>query len=128
MKIAVHVVRTLLAALFLWASLAYFFNFMPEEKPSNDIITYMTGINMVHLLTIAKSIELICGVLLLLNVLAPLANVILFPLTINIFLVHLFLGPEQLPMVIAIILVQLFLAYAYRKNYAGLFTVKPLGA
>jgi putative oxidoreductase len=126
MKIAVHIARSLLGLMFLWASVAYFFNLMPQEAPPASVQTYMAGIMSVHLLTIVKSIELVCGVLLLTNLFAPLANVLLFPITVNIVIMHIFLDPKTAPIAIAILAIQLFLAYAYRRNYAGLLNSKPL--
>lgn len=126
MKIAVHVVRTLLALLFLWGGIAYFFKLGPQEAPTGPILTYVTGIELVHTMPIIKFIEALCGLLLLINILAPLANVLLFPIVVNIFLVHTFLDPSKIIVPIVILILQLFLAFAYRKNYAGLLSAKPL--
>lgn len=127
MKIAVHITRTLLGLLFLWASIAYFGNLVqPKEPLPVALLTYMQGISQVKLLTFVKTIELVCGVLLLVNILAPLANLLLFPITVNILLVHTFIDPNGILAAVAIIAIQLFLIYAYRKNYAGLLSIKPL--
>ncbi len=120
MKIAVIVVRVLLAAMYIYASVIFFFNLMPKEMPAMSAAqtTFMSGVMAsVYLMPLIKATELISGILLLINRTAPLAAVIIFPVTLNIFLYHAFLGPKDLPMVSAMLLLNLFLFYAYRSRY-----------
>ncbi|WP_293742535.1 DoxX family membrane protein [uncultured Pedobacter sp.] len=120
MKIAVIVVRVLLAAMYIYASVIFFFNLMPKEMPAMSAAqtTFMSGVMAsVYLMPLIKATELIGGILLLINRTAPLAAVIIFPVTLNIFLYHAFLGPKDLPMVSAMLLLNLFLFYAYRSRY-----------
>ncbi|SFA40526.1 DoxX protein [Pedobacter suwonensis] len=120
MKIAVIVVRVLLAAMYIYASVIFFFNLMPKEMPAMSAAqtTFMSGVMAsVYLMPLIKATELIGGILLLVNRTAPLAAVLIFPVTLNIFLYHAFLGPKDLPMVSAMLLLNLFLFYAYRARY-----------
>ena len=120
MKIAVIVIRVLLGAMFLFASISYFMKYMPDEKPvmSADQTTFMAGVMAtVYLMPLIKITELVSGILLLIGRTAPLAALIIFPVTLNIFLYHLYLGPKELPLVGAMLLFNLFLFYAYRQKY-----------
>jgi uncharacterized membrane protein YphA (DoxX/SURF4 family) len=100
---------------------------MAAPPPAGNMKIFNEGLMASgYLFNLLKSVELLCGVFLLLNLFAPLANVVLFPVSVNIFCVHAFMDPKGLPIAIGIIIFQLFLAYAYRKNYATLFTAKPL--
>ncbi|QNN43577.1 MULTISPECIES: DoxX family membrane protein [Pedobacter] len=119
MKIAVIVVRVLLAAMYLFASVSYFLNLMPKAPEMTAAqTTFMTGIMAsVYLFPLIKITELIGGALLLINRTAPLAAIIIFPVTLNVFLYHAFLGPKDLPMVAVMLLFNLFLFYAYRAKY-----------
>lgn len=120
MKIAVIVIRVLLAAMYLFASVSFFFNIMPKEVPAMSAAqtTFMSGVMAsVYLMPLIKATELIGGLLLLVNRTAPLAALIIFPVTLNIFLYHAFLGPKDLPMVGAMLIFNLFLFYAYRAKY-----------
>ncbi|WP_412465403.1 DoxX family membrane protein [Pedobacter sp. KLB.chiD] len=120
MKIAVIVVRVLLAAMYLFASVSFFFNLMPEEAPAMSAAqtTFMSGVMAsVYLMPLIKVTELIGGILLLINRTAPLAALIIFPVTLNIFLYHAFLGPKDLPMAGVMLLINFFLFYAYRAKY-----------
>jgi len=119
MKIAVIIVRVLLAAMYLFASVSYFLNLMPKAPEMTAAqTTFMTGIMAsVYLFPLIKITELIGGALLLINRTAPLAAIIIFPVTLNVFLYHAFLGPKDLPMVAVMLLFNLFLFYAYRTKY-----------
>lgn len=125
MKIAMIVVRTLMGLFLLYASVAYFFNLMPAPPTMPEaVITYNKGIAVAHLLTIAKAVELICGLLLVLGLFVPLATVLIFPITVNIVLMHAFADPANIGGGILLLVFNLFLAWYYRKNYAPLFQVK----
>ena len=119
MKIAVIIVRVLLAAMYLFASVSYFLNLMPKAPEMTAAQTsFMTGLMAsVYLFPLIKITELVGGVLLLIGRTAPLAALVVFPVTLNIFLYHAFLGPKDLPMVAVMLLFNLFLFYAYRAKY-----------
>jgi len=119
MKIAVIIVRVLLAAMYLFASVSYFLNLMPKAPEMTAAQTsFMTGLMAsVYLFPLIKITELVSGILLLIGRTAPLAALIIFPVTLNIFLYHAFLGPKDLPMVAVMLLFNLFLFYAYRAKY-----------
>ncbi|MBE5321934.1 DoxX family membrane protein [Pedobacter sp. MR2016-19] len=119
MKIAVIIVRVLLAAMYLFASVSYFLNLMPKAPEMTAAQTsFMTGVMAsVYLFPLIKITELVGGILLLIGRTAPLAALVIFPVTLNIFLYHAFLGPKDLPMVGVMLIFNLFLFYAYRAKY-----------
>jgi len=118
------VVRTLLAAMFLFASLAYFLK-MPQPAPTGNIKVFMEGLTaVVYLMPLLKSIELICGICLLVGRFVPLVTIVLFPILINIICFHAFLEPAQLPLVILLLAFDLFLAYYYRDRYKPILSAK----
>lgn len=119
MKIAIVIIRVLLGLMYLFASVVYFIKYVPEAPQlSADQITFMAGVTAsVYLMPLIKVTELVCSVLLLIGRTAPLAAIIIFPVTINIFFYHAFLGPKQLPMVAVMLIFNLFLLFAYHKKY-----------
>ena len=60
----------------------------------------------------------------------PLGLILLAPVSVHIFLAHLFLDQAGLTMAIVIIVLQLFLAWAYRDSFSGVLqaNAKPAGA
>ncbi|WP_121245461.1 DoxX family protein [Mucilaginibacter phyllosphaerae] len=125
MKIAMIIVRTLMGLFLLFASVSYFFNLMkaPAVMPE-EVITYNKGIAVAHILTIVKSIELLCGLLLVIGRFATLATILIFPITVNIVLFHAYADPANIGGGIVLLVFNLFMAYYYRKNYAPLFSFK----
>ncbi|MDN5285565.1 MAG: DoxX protein [Mucilaginibacter sp.] len=125
MKIAVIIVRILVGLMFLSSSAYVLFKLGPIPEPKGNIKVFMDGVKVsVYLLPFIKITELVCSIAFITGRFVTLATVVIFPIMINIVLFHIFLGPEDLITVIPLLIGVLFLAYAYRKNYIALFTVK----
>jgi putative oxidoreductase len=126
MKIALIVVRTLMGLLLLFASIVFLFKIPMGKMPamSADVQSYNAGLATVHMMNIVKVIELICGLLFVSGRFVTLANIVIFPIVINILLFHATLAPSGVPAAAFLFLGCLFLAYYYRRNYVPLFSVK----
>jgi putative oxidoreductase len=127
MKIAMIIVRTLMGLMFLFASVVVLFKIdmgkMPEMSEANK--TFMAGIMASgYLMTFIKVTELVCAIAFLIGRFVPLATVVIFPITVNILLTHIFVAPQGVPTAVLLLLGNLFLAWYYRKNYAPLFAMK----
>ncbi|HMI07707.1 MAG TPA: DoxX family membrane protein [Flavobacterium sp.] len=127
MKITTIIVRVLLGALFLFASISYFFT-TPEVPPmTGNAKLFMDGINASgYLMNLVKVTELICGLALASGFFTPLANLAILPVTVNILFVHICVFHAEIPMAVGVFLANVFLIYAYRNNYTGVFSVKQL--
>jgi uncharacterized membrane protein YphA (DoxX/SURF4 family) len=127
MKIAVIIVRSLLGLGFTFFSLAFFFQLMPQPEQTGAIKTFFDGmVASIYLLPTAKAVELICGLAFLAGRFVPLATILLAPILVNIFCIHLFLDPKGLPIAIVLGLMNLFLAYAHRDAFKPLFRSKGI--
>jgi putative oxidoreductase len=125
MKIAVIIVRVLMGLMFLFASVAFFFKLMPQPEMSGPIKLFNEGLAASgYFMPFLKIVELISGLLLVAGLFVPLTAIIIFPITIHIFLLHLFLAPEGIPVAVFMLFGNLFLAWYYRKSYAPLFIMK----
>jgi putative oxidoreductase len=127
MKIVMIIVRTLMGLMFLFASVVVLFKIdmgkMPEMSEANK--TFMAGIMASgYLMTFIKVTELVCAIAFLIGRFVPLATVVIFPITVNILLTHIFVAPEGIPVAALLLIGNLFLAWYYRKNYAPLFAMK----
>lgn len=122
MKIAVHSVRILLGLLFLMASVTYFLDLVPAPEMEGNIRMFNEGLAAAgYLFPLVKTVELVCAIALLSGRFVPLAVVALFPVTLNILLVHCSLDPAGLPVALLAMAGHLFLAFACRAHYRGLF-------
>ena len=122
MKIAVIVVRTLLGLLFLFASVAYFL-MTPPPMEDGPLKIFTEGLAASgYFMTLLKLTELACALMLLSGRFVPLALVILAPIAVNIFMVHLVLERSGLPVAVFVVVVMVFLAYCYRDAFKPLLT------
>jgi putative oxidoreductase len=126
MKITMIIIRTLMGLLLLFASIVFLFKIPMGKMPvmSEAAQTYNAGLATVHMMNIVKVIELICGLLFVIGRFVTLANIVIFPIVINILLFHATLAPSGVPAAAFLLLGCLFLAYYYRDRYAPLFTAK----
>jgi putative oxidoreductase len=126
MKIAMIIVRTLMGLLFLFASVSYFLMIMgvfPMPPLEGPMKTYNEGLAASgYFFMLLKITELVCAILLLTGRFVPLALIVLSPIIINIFFVHLFLDRTGLPVAIFLIAANIFLAYCYRDAFKPLLT------
>lgn len=114
MKIATIIVRVLLGAMMLFASISYFFNLMGEQpQPTGDLATLMAGFAASkYIFPVAKSIELLAGLMLVSGKFVRLGTIILLPISVNIFLIHTVVTGSDIPMAAAILVANMFLIYA----------------
>jgi uncharacterized membrane protein YphA (DoxX/SURF4 family) len=124
MKTAIIVTRILTGALLLFSASAYFFNLMPPQEMHGPSQQFLTGLFVSgYFMPLLKSLELICGIALVVGKFVPLATVVLFPITVNIFLFHAFLAPGEMLVSIFLLAANLFIAFGYRQNYRPLLSV-----
>ncbi|MEL1241066.1 DoxX family membrane protein [Flavobacterium flavipallidum] len=122
MKIATLIVRTLMGAIFLCTSISYFLNLNPETASTGDFKAFQVGlIASTYLMPLAKTVEFLCGLSFVFGKFTTLANIVIFPVIINILLINYFLRPTDLPIAVAVFAGNLFLIYSHWQNYKGLF-------
>lgn len=121
--------RVLLGVLFLAAGMVGLFNLAPPppDLPEN-LQLFNAGLAASgYFMTVLKLTEIVCGLLLISGYFVPLALVILAPIVLNIFFVHLFMFPDGLPVAIVagLLLVYLsFFAMPYSMTVKLLFKTK----
>ncbi len=124
MRIATIIVRVLMGALLVFASLSYFLNLFPQPTPTGDLATVMAGFAASkYLFPLSKAIELLSGLSFLTGKYMRLFNVVLLPITVNILLIHVFLSPvSELPIALFLFLGNIFLIYRNWDSYKWVFT------
>lgn len=113
------IARIILGLIFFVFGLNGFFNFIPQpQNMPESMMTFMTGMMATkYFFPLLKGTEVICGLLLLLNMYVPLSLIVLAPITLNIFMVHAFMAPDGIVMAIAIGVLQVYLAF-FVKPYS----------
>src|SRR5436190_12772965 len=127
MKIAMIIVRTLMGLLFIFASVVVLFNLMgpPPEFPNEIARKFNEGMFAPpYFVKVLKITELLCGIAFVAGRYVPLATVVIAPVIINIFLYHAFVDTSGLPVAVFLVVANIFVAYYYRKSYAGLLAAR----
>src|ERR1700692_3502049 len=125
MNKVIVVARVLLGALFLMFGLNFFLHFLKMPMPTGDAGTYMGVLFMHHFLYVVGALQVIGGLLLLVGRFVPLGLVLLGPVIVNILLYHLLLEPAGVAPGVTVTVLELFLLFAYRKSFRGLFDAVP---
>ncbi|MFT4416624.1 DoxX family membrane protein [Fredinandcohnia humi] len=124
-KIFMHISRLFLGVVFCVAGINGFFVIFGLEPFIATSPEAMALFQFKYLLVVEKSLEIICGILLLLNRFVPLALVILSPIVANIFLLHLFQDHSLLLLAAILSLALSHLLFCYRENFMSLLESKP---
>lgn len=97
----------------------------PKEPMSDAAQAFMTGLfKSGYLFHLIKATEIVAGALLLVGRFTPLALILLAPIVVNIFLVHALLMPSGLPIAFVVVILESYLAWAYRDSYRPLFVAR----
>ena len=122
------VARTLLGLAFLVFGANFFLNFLPEPAPPPEAGAFLGALVTGKILTIAKVIEVVAGLLLISNLFVPLALAVLAPVEIGILAFHAVFAPAGLPLPAILVALTVYLAWAYRAAFAPMLRahVQPL--
>lgn len=124
MKIVTLIARILLGLLFAVFGLNGFLHFIPMQPPTGLAGQYMGALFLSHYLTVVFALELVGGLLLLVNRYVPLALTLLGPVLVNIVLFHACLAPAGLPMALFAVVLWLIVFAGVRGSFAGLLVQK----
>jgi len=127
MKIAVIIARILMGLIFAVFGANGLHPFipmgpMPEGLPGQFMVVFFQS----HWIMFVAIVQLVSGLLLLVNRYVPLALALLGPVITNIILYHSLLNHAGAQLAVVVTILWLFLFYAYRQYFAGLFVQKAL--
>ncbi|MFN0047672.1 MAG: DoxX family membrane protein [Cytophagales bacterium] len=124
-KLPTMIARILLGIIFFVFGLNGFMNFMPLPPLNESAGVFIGGlVGSGYFFQFLKLCEVIAGVALITGFFVPLALTLLAPISVNIFLFHLFLERSGLPISLIIISLMMYLAFTYKDYFKQLFTAK----
>ena len=121
MKIASLIARLLLGLIFLVFGLNGFLHFIPMPPPKGLAAQFVGAIFASRYCVVIFGVQVIGGVLLLVNRFVPLALVLLGPVIVNIFFLHVLMALEGIPLAIVVVVLWVVLAVRYKQYLAGIF-------
>lgn len=125
MKNITLIARIALGLIFFVFGLNSFYRFMPFSPFNESAGVFIGGlIGMGYFFKLLNICEVLAGLSLLTGYFMPFALALLAPITVNIFLFHLYLDKDGLLLSIIIISTHAWLLWYYRKYFMQLFTMK----
>jgi uncharacterized membrane protein YphA (DoxX/SURF4 family) len=125
MKIAILIARILLGLAFFASGLISVLNLMKSQPMPGDAGMFATILLTHRYMTFIGLLEVIAGVLLLVGRFVPIALVLLGPILVNILLFHILMPAPGIIPGLVLTLLELFLIWAYRLSFRGLFDAAP---
>jgi putative oxidoreductase len=122
MKIVTLIARLLLGLIFFVLGLNGFLNFLSMgPMPTGLAGQFIGALILSHYFWIVAGLQVVGGVLLLVNRFVPLALVLLGPVIVNIILYHLFLNLTGIALAIVVVILWFIVFYAHRQYFSGIF-------
>ena len=124
MKAATIISRILFGLGFTIFGLNILHPFLPQPPPPEGLVTqFLTVMGPTHWMTLVGLVQLVGGILVLIGGTAPLGLVLLGPVLVNILTFHILLeGGQGIAPGLVFSVLEVFLIYAYRNNFRGIFT------
>jgi uncharacterized membrane protein YphA (DoxX/SURF4 family) len=121
MKIASLIARLLLGLIFLAFGLNGFLHFIPMPPPTGVALQFFMAMIATRYWVVIFGVQVIGGVLLLVNRFVPLALVLLGPVIVNVFFFHMFMAPAGLPLAIVVVVLWVLLAVRNKQYFSSIF-------
>jgi uncharacterized membrane protein YphA (DoxX/SURF4 family) len=122
MKIVTLIARILLGLIFVVFGLNGFLNFLSTgPMPAGLAGQFMGALFVSHYYWVIAALQVVGGLLLLVNRFAPLALVLLGPVIVNILCYHVFLNHPGAPPAIVVTVLWFIVFYGNRQHFSGIF-------
>jgi len=121
MKIASLIARLLLGLIFVVFGLNGFLHFINGPMPTGIAGQFAGALFASKYWVVIFGVQLICGVLFLVNRFVPLALVLIGPVIVNILCFHALLGAPGLPPALLVVVLWAILAIRNKQHLAGIF-------
>jgi len=122
MKIVILTARLLLGLICVVFGLNGFLNFLSMgPMPTGLAGQFIGALFLSHYYWAVAAVQIIGGVVLLVNRFVPLGLVLLGPVIVNILLYHLFLNPAGIGLAIFVTILWFIVFYGHRQYFSGIF-------
>jgi putative oxidoreductase len=114
------IVRVVLGLMLVVFGLNKFLQFMPMPPMPEAAAAFMGAlVTSGYIMAIVAIVEIVTGILLLVNKFQPLTLVVLFPILLNAFLFHLFLDIAGIGGAVVALAMNVFLMFANKEAYSA---------
>ncbi|HEX2572635.1 MAG TPA: DoxX family protein [Polyangia bacterium] len=121
------VARIFLGLVFFVFGLNGFLHFLPQPPMSGPPADFVSALLATgYMMPFIKGTEVVAGLLLLGGLFVPLALTVLAPIVLNILGFHTLLAPSGFPMAAILVVLEGYLAWAYRDAFAPLLRARAV--
>lgn len=124
MKIAAAISRYLLGIAFTLFGLNGFLHFLPAGNMPALAMQYVTVLAASHYTVPIFAVQVICGILFLINRYIPLALTLIGPVLVNILIFHILMLPSGIGGGVLCTICWFILFAQHRQAFAGIFQAK----
>ncbi len=126
MKIASLIARILLGALFIFGGANHLFNFVPAQPlPPGAAGQFLAGMIGTGYLDFIGVMEVLGGLLIIIQQFVPLGLTILGPIVVNIFVIEALIMPKAIPVALVMVTLWILGAWPFRTLFFPILQRKP---
>ena len=125
MRYAILGARMIEGLIFVIFGLNGLLHFFSPTLPTGDALTWFGIMAAHHWFNFISVVQLVGGLLLLLDRFVPLGLTLLAPVIVNILLYHALLWPHGYAFAIVVLVLELFLLGVYWRSFAPLLRANP---
>jgi uncharacterized membrane protein YphA (DoxX/SURF4 family) len=122
MKVVTLIARLLLGSIFIVFGLNGFLNFLSMgPMPTGLAGQFVGALAQSHYFWVVAALQVVGGLLLLVNRFVPLALVLLGPVIVNILLYHIFMSPAGIGLALVVTILWFIVFYGVHRQFSGIF-------
>lgn len=125
MRYVIMGARIIEGLIFLVFGLNGLLHFYNPPPPTGDALAWFVIMGGHHWINFIAVVQLVGGLLLLVNRFVPLALAILAPVIVNILLFHALLWPHGIALALVVLVMEVFLMAVYWRNFVPLLQMNP---
>ena len=114
--------RILFGLMMANSGLNKFLNYMPIPEMSESAEALMGALGeSIYIFPLVAIVELVAGVLIITKKYNALGAILMMPVTINIFLIHIVLNPAGIILSLVLLLINIWVLFENKSKFAALF-------
>jgi len=126
LKIVSLIARILLGALFVFGGANHLFNFVPAQPlPPGAAGQFLAGMIGTGYLTFIGVMEVLGGLLIIIQQFVPFGLTILGPIVVNIFVIEALIMPKAIPVALVMVVLWVLGAWPFRTLFFPILQRKP---
>lgn len=118
MKTVITIARIFLGGMFIISGFNGFFHFIPTDAMPGSPMGFLSSmVSTGDFFYVIKFFEIIGGIMIMGSFYMPIALIMMFPITMNIFMFHMTGGNGGIPIAFMLFISHIYMIYMHRERY-----------